>query len=769
MPRAVLPLVVGAAALAAAPLANAAPAWLPPEPFESVQGVSTSFAPQLAQSSSGDALAVWQKNASPSGPAEIEIWRAQRPAGGSWSAPARLSTQTGVSTPAVARNPAGAGFYAWARAGAASSDLRVATVASDGTVSAPADAVTGQSDVQALRIAIAPNGDKVAVWNSDVGGAILVNASVYRAASGSWSAPVQLSAGAVLDALALVVAPNGTFVAAWGVPSGAPRAAVLPAGGAWQASVPLDPAAASGTPGLAVGADSTIVAAWGEGAAVRWAERTPSNGIWQTPGDIATTAAPRIIDDVRVGQSGDRWVARWREQDPAAVDDGVVRVASRPAAGTWSAATAVSSAAVRDGVGGAVVGLGDGRAVAIWVTENAVRSSAMAAGGTWTGATSISPSTGDIIDVTLSTDGTGNAVAGWDQADAGPATTRRVEVAAFDGAGPFGRDRFAPATGFVGVPYRVRSEVVDAWSALKGTLKWSFGGPGKAAPRRTKAFGVAVSRDAYLYSAAGTYTVKVSATDALDQGGETSSQVRIKKPRGQQCRGVKASKAPKRRSKFRVRVSDIRSNQRLGVEAIRKLNAVQKWLEDGVRARDICGGALPHWKLKVDLVAGTKLPTQGPKRAKPSPLRLIVKKKRPGRITTRPRQFAVNQRVTAAAIRRLNALTKRMNKRLTGGDIVDGTLGRNRLVQGTAILAARPTGNPPAKSTTGIVKPKSRKARFTATSGQVRTNYRIARQALLRANRLYDRARRGLTGAQFKNGSITAADFAPSALPPPES
>jgi hypothetical protein len=314
----------------------------------------------------------------------------------------------------------------------------------------------------------------------------------------------------------------------------------------------------------------------------------------------------------------------------------------------------------------------------------------------------------------------------------------------------------------------VKADVVDVWSALRGAPKWTFGGAGRAAPRRTKAFGAATSRDAYLYSAPGSYTVKLSASDALDQGAEVSSKVTIKKPRGWQCRGAKASKAPKARTRFRVRVEDIRSNQRLGIEAIRKLNAVQKWLGDGIRARDICGGALSHVKLHADLVAGTKLPAQGPKRANPRPLKLVVKKKPRGRITTRPRQFAVNQRVTAAAIRRLNALTKRMNKRLTGGDIVNGTLGRNRLVQGTAILAAKPTANPVAKSTTDIVKPKNRGARFTATSGQVKTNYRIARQALIRANRLYDRARRGLTAAQFKNGSISAADFAAGALPPPE-
>ena len=89
----------------------------------------------------------------------------------------------------------------------------------------------------------------------------------------------------------------------------------------------------------------------------------------------------------------------------------------------------------------------------------------------------------------------------------------------------------------------------------------------------------------------------------------------------------------------------------------------------------------------------------------PDPRPIVVAPAKPAdpsqiRLTTG--QLLINQRISQAAIRRLNALKARMDGGLTGGDVDDATLAQPVFVAGLRVLAAPPPASPLAASTTEI-------------------------------------------------------------------
>ena len=81
----------------------------------------------------------------------------------------------------------------------------------------------------------------------------------------------------------------------------------------------------------------------------------------------------------------------------------------------------------------------------------------------------------------------------------------------------------------------------------------------------------------------------------------------------------------------------------------------------------------------------------------PDPRRLVVaaaKPADPSQIRLSTGQLLINQRISQAAIRRLNALKARLDGGLTGGDVDDRTLAQPAFVAGLRVLAASPPAQP---------------------------------------------------------------------------
>jgi hypothetical protein len=211
----------------------------------------------------------------------------------------------------------------------------------------------------------------------------------------------------------------------------------------------------------------------------------------------------------------------------------------------------------------------------------------------------------------------------------------------------------------------------------------------------------------------------------------------------------------------------LRINQRIAQAAVRRVNAVQAWLDARVDGGDICGLSLTAAKFGPGIVIGAG-PTAPASDAFPRPFR---EKKRPprsreARVVLSAGQLRVSQRISQAAMRRAKALSRRLGRGLTGGDIRPGTITRDVLAPGLAIVAATPVPNPPRPSRTIIRAPRARKpARFELSAAQLLTNQRIAQAALRRATVLRDELRAGLTAEDFRDRTITAVNLAPALIP----
>ena len=208
-------------------------------------------------------------------------------------------------------------------------------------------------------------------------------------------------------------------------------------------------------------------------------------------------------------------------------------------------------------------------------------------------------------------------------------------------------------------------------------------------------------------------------------------------------------------------------NQRIDQAAIRRANGVQAWIDGGIEGRDLCQGALGTGELG----AGITTDLAGPPIAfvAPNPRRLVVAVAKPAdpsgiRLTTG--QLLINQRISQAAIRRLNALKARLDGGLTGGDVDDRTLAQQAFVAGLRVLAAPAPAKPPAASTTRILAAKpGDPSKVTLTTGQLLINQRISQAAVRRANELIARIEDGLLAGDVRDGTLTALDLAPGVAP----
>ena len=138
----------------------------------------------------------------------------------------------------------------------------------------------------------------------------------------------------------------------------------------------------------------------------------------------------------------------------------------------------------------------------------------------------------------------------------------------------------------------------------------------------------------------------------------------------------------------------------------------------------------------------------------------------PSRIRLSTGQLLINQRISQAAIRRLNALKARLDGGLTGGDVDDRTLAQPAFVVGLRVLAAPPPASAPAASTTRILPAKpGDPSKVTLTTDQLLINQRISQAAVRRANELIARIEDGLLASDVRDGALTALDLAPGVAP----
>ncbi|HSJ74151.1 MAG TPA: hypothetical protein VK904_07530 [Miltoncostaeaceae bacterium] len=212
----------------------------------------------------------------------------------------------------------------------------------------------------------------------------------------------------------------------------------------------------------------------------------------------------------------------------------------------------------------------------------------------------------------------------------------------------------------------------------------------------------------------------------------------------------------------RLSARQLAVNQRIAQAAVRRIAAVQSWLDEGLTTGDLRDGGLGRSDFTgavalsgagAPIANGLASPrplAQPPPRARSSPPVAVTR-----------RQLLINQRISRAALLRAVALERRLAGGLTGGDLRAGAVTRSKLAPGLSVSGAGLDGPGAPPSATRLLRaPRRGGAAVRLSEDQLLVNQRISQAAVRRANRLAGLVEGGLTGAHFREGSIGARALA---------
>ena len=222
----------------------------------------------------------------------------------------------------------------------------------------------------------------------------------------------------------------------------------------------------------------------------------------------------------------------------------------------------------------------------------------------------------------------------------------------------------------------------------------------------------------------------------------------------------------------RVRLSrrQLLINQRISQAGVRRVNAVIDRLTAGLTANDFRDCSVGVAEFDPVLVAATAggaaaVPPTAGAAARPTPNRPTGGGD-PRRVALSRQQLLINQRISQAAVRRVNAIRERLNGDVTAGDIRAGALTavkldtRGRLAFNRALPAGGdvPTAFRPLElRNLGRGDPR----RVTLSRQQLLINQRISQAAVRRINQVRAELRMGLTGLNVRDGSLARATLSP--------
>lgn len=330
----------------------------------------------------------------------------------------------------------------------------------------------------------------------------------------------------------------------------------------------------------------------------------------------------------------------------------------------------------------------------------------------------------------------------------------------------------SPVVAITGAPAGLTAGTGIRLTAAGGGVTWSVGGvAGGDAARGT------ISPDGVYQAPAtpppgGAVTIRATSVAAPDAWSEVriaiaAVHVQAAAPAAA-CAEVATRSEPARGAAGRIVMTrgQLLTNQRIAQAAVRRANAIEAWLDGGVESRDLCGGAIGLAQLGPGVIAGDAT-TQVPlTTADPRPLRPEAPVRRNGAsVRLSARQLLINQRVSQAAVRRLNALARRLDGGLTGGDLVEGAVGPGKLSGDIRIVKADATVPRPAPSRTARGSGPAGRVALRLTAGQLRINQRIAQEAVRRGGALADQLKVGLSSRHFADGTVVATDLAGALRP----
>lgn len=515
-------LFVSAAWLAAATSAQAAATWLPPQTITSPAAGVTSVV--ASSDAAGGVAAAWVRNTGSEDVVEV----ASRPAGGGFTVQS-LQNGTGTASNVVmAVNGKGDAIVAWRRFGV-QSEIWVSTRSAGGSFG-PAQAIASVPGKNALEPSVAINelGMVSVVWylaNSDTDNLQTVYGAFRSPGGGFVSTPIS-STDAWNQSPRVVLDETGKATIVWSYWNGSStniaRVRIRDANGTFGVQRDLSAGAPTGHPMFAtVGLDQggNAVAVWShfDGLVydVEGASRQAASDTWTSLPPFGESASASFGQEpvVAVDPSGNA-VAIWRAANST------INAASRSPGGSFGTAQTGISAPISNAP--RVVLDPSGNAVAVWQRldpNGRIEAAQRPAGGQFGGVKTLSTQVNGGLPE-LSMDNLGNAFAVWPLTDPGaPANADSVvQFAALDSSAPDLASLSVPAGAVAGVSSSFSVAATDVWSPV--SVSWDFG-DGQSAG------GPTVS---HVYTAPGTRTVTVKATDAVGNERTATRTIEVSSP-----------------------------------------------------------------------------------------------------------------------------------------------------------------------------------------------------------------------------------------------
>lgn len=204
--------------------------------------------------------------------------------------------------------------------------------------------------------------------------------------------------------------------------------------------------------------------------------------------------------------------------------------------------------------------------------------------------------------------------------------------------------------------------------------------------------------------------------------------------------------------------------QRYAQTVIRRVAAIEDWIDAGIVAGDICGGAIgaDRFGAGVTLAAGGGVASTTAPSPRPLEIAPLAARARARRAAGSPGLARATRRIVLTAMSRTIALERRLDGGLGGADVVDGSIGNGHLRAGLRVSSA---GSGEGSSPKPVTRARIAVGSVRPSDAGARTDMRVAVAAIRRSADLVDRARAGLIGDQFAPGSLGPADLSPEARP----
>jgi len=627
---------------------------------------------------------------------------------------------------------------------------------------------------QAADVAVNDAGRAVAVWveRTPVGTAVAVRSRI--APGGPWLPGERLSAARATPVDPVVaIGPTGAAVVVWREEDGPVRSAFRPNPSAPWTRLTVDPAPQGFTRPVVSMTSTGAIAAWAEQTPAGWRARRAAlaGGDWRLDPPLDLTSAGVVTSPdapaepaLAVDRHGDAAVI-WPAATAGADQERTmpVVVALRPGDGTgWSAATRLSAAGQQ-----AALALGDdGTAAAVWLEDGAVTTAVRDHDeADWSrpevlqpAQTGAPPGTGPAFP-TVALNDEGYAMAAWGQRDPQPAGLG-IEARRRSGASGLWAPARTVAAGIEAdavLELRHMEAVVDGHRTAY--LAWlDPEGPGSATVHAAISAGTAW-QEGYTLPVREDLSGFALATAAHGGAVLVGQRALADVPPIELVAASFHEPDP-----VELDAKQLLISQRISQAAVRRANAALARLDDGLTGGDFRDGSL----LGADFGAGVRIEgSPGPATipAGPiSPLPIPPPTPRAGRVRLTSGQLLINQRISQAAVRRATAGRARLSAGLTGADVLNGALTARHLAPGLRVVSAVPLPFSASVSASGAAAQYGAapvRRPVTLSRSQLLINQRIAQAAVLRAGWLVEKLEGGLTGADVRDGGLTAEDLAP--------